>query len=118
MAITLEQHESRWLIRLEGQVTLSSGAELKGLLLEWLASGKNLELNKGRRIVQEWRTTEWPTGYPPSIVEFSFRAKEGATELTMVHSKVPAEQAESYRQGWIDFYWKPMKQYFQRKMHS
>jgi uncharacterized protein YndB with AHSA1/START domain len=81
-------------------------------------SGKNLALKKGRRIVQEWTTTEWPTGYPPSIVEFSFRAKEGATELTMVHSKVPAEQAESYRQGWIDFYWKPMKQYFQRKMHS
>lgn len=81
-------------------------------------SGKNLELKKGRRIVQEWKTTEWPTGYPPSIVEFSFRAKKGATELTMVHSRVPAEQAESYRQGWIDFYWKPMKQYFQRKMHS
>lgn len=84
----------------------------------YMFSGKNLELKKGRRIVQEWKTTEWPTGYPPSIVEFSFRAKKGATEVTMVHSRVPAEQAESYRQGWIDFYWKPMKQYFQRKMHS
>ena len=77
--------------------------------------GKYLKLEKGKRIVQEWKTTEWPEGYPPSIVEFSFRKKEGGTELTMVHSKVPAEQAEDYRQGWIDFYWNPLKEYFRKK---
>jgi len=38
--------------------------------------GKNLVLDKGKRIVQEWKTTEWPEGYPPSIVEFFFR-REG-----------------------------------------
>jgi activator of HSP90 ATPase len=78
-------------------------------------SGKNLELEKGKRIVQEWKTTEWPRNYPPSVVEFSFRAKGSGTELTMVHSKVPAEQADSYEQGWIDFYWKPLKEYFEMK---
>jgi len=72
-------------------------------------------LEKGKRIVQEWKTTEWPAGYPPSIVEFLFKEKKGGTELTMVHSKVPAEQAESYRQGWIDFYWEPLKKYFRKK---
>lgn len=77
-------------------------------------SGKNLRLEKGKRIVQEWKTTEWPD-YPPSIVEFSFEKKGNGTKLTMVHSKVPAEQAESYKQGWIDFYWKPMKKYFTKK---
>ena len=30
---------------------------------------------------------------------------------------VPAEQADSYRQGWIDFYWKPLKGYFQQMIH-
>jgi activator of HSP90 ATPase len=29
--------------------------------------GKNLELRKGTKIMQEWTTTEWPKGYPPSI---------------------------------------------------
>ena len=78
-------------------------------------SGKNLVLDEGKRIVQEWKTTKWPAGYLPSIVEFSFKAKGSGTELTMVHSNVPAKQADSYAQGWIDFYWKHMKKYFQRK---
>lgn len=78
-------------------------------------SGKNLKLEKSKRIVQEWKTTEWPEDYPPSIVEFSFREKAGGTELIMVHSKVPADQVESYRQGWIDFYWAPMKEYFTKR---
>jgi activator of HSP90 ATPase len=77
--------------------------------------GKNLELEEGMRIVQEWKTTEWPPGYPPSRVEFSFKGKGTGTELKLVHSKVPAEQADSYAKGWVDFYWKPLKEYFERK---
>jgi activator of HSP90 ATPase len=79
--------------------------------------GKNLKLESGKRIVQEWKTTEWPTDYPPSIVEFTFRQTKDGTELTMVHQNVPAEQTNSYRQGWIDFYWKPLKKYFKKKAH-
>jgi activator of HSP90 ATPase len=80
-------------------------------------SGKNLKLESGKRIVQEWKTSEWPADYPPSIVEFTFRQTENGTELTMVHQNVPAEQANSYQQGWIDFYWKPLKKYFKKKTH-
>jgi activator of HSP90 ATPase len=80
-------------------------------------SGKNLKLVPGRMIVQEWKTTEWPKAHPPSIVEFTFKRAKQGTQLTMVHSKVPAEQAGSYRQGWIDSYWKPLKKYLQQKPH-
>jgi len=78
-------------------------------------SGKNLKLEKGKRIVQEWKTTEWPAGCEPSIVEFTFKKAKKGTELTMVHSNVPAEQADSYQQGWIDSYWEPLKEYFKKK---
>ena len=74
--------------------------------------GKNLELEKGRRIVQEWQTTEWPEGAPPSIVEFTLEVSKDGTKLTMVQTRVPAEQADDYRQGWIDYYWNPLKEYF------
>ncbi len=74
--------------------------------------GKNLELEKNHRIVQEWQTTEWPDDAPPSIVEFRFEESKEGTKLTMVHSRVPEEQAEDYRQGWIDCYWDPLKEYF------
>jgi uncharacterized protein YndB with AHSA1/START domain len=78
-------------------------------------TGKNLELEKGKRIVQEWSTSEWPEGYPPSRLELTFRKVKGGTELTMVHSGVPAEQAAEYRQGWIDNYWDLLKEYFGKK---
>lgn len=78
-------------------------------------SGKNVQLERARRIVQEWQTTEWPAGAPPSRLEFTFKPKGTGTEVTMVHSKVPAGQAESYRQGWIDYYWEPLKEYFAKK---
>jgi activator of HSP90 ATPase len=73
--------------------------------------GKILELDEGRRIVQEWQTTEWPDGAPPSIAEFTFIEAPGGTRLTLVQSEVPEVQAESYRQGWIDYYWEPLKDY-------
>jgi activator of HSP90 ATPase len=80
-------------------------------------TGKNLELEKGKRIVQEWITTEWPAGYAPSRLEFTFRKVRGGTEITMTHSNIPEEQAEEYRQGWIDNYWEPLKNYFKKHKH-
>jgi len=75
-------------------------------------SGVHVELVRGHRIVQEWRTTEWPDDVKSSRVELSFTAVEGGTRLRMVHSLVPAEQADAYRQGWIDYYWNPLQAYF------
>lgn len=91
-------------------------ARVGGKFTAWdgYITGRNLELERGRRIVQEWWTTEWPAASPPSRLVWSFAAKRQGTEATLVHSKVPASQAESYRQGWIDYYWKPLKEYFQR----
>jgi uncharacterized protein YndB with AHSA1/START domain len=77
-------------------------------------SGKYLELEKGKRISHEWTTTEWPKGYPPSLVELILKPKGKKTELTMIHSKVPAEQAADYDQEWRDYYWEPMKKYFKK----
>ena len=45
MSITVVHQEPCWLIRLDGQVTLTSAPELKTLLVEWLACGKSLELD-------------------------------------------------------------------------
>ncbi len=36
-------------------------------------SGKNIELHRNSEIVQEWKTTEWPEGYPPSILKISLK---------------------------------------------
>jgi len=77
--------------------------------------GKNLELVEGKKIVQNWVTTDWPQDFPPSRLELSFKELEDKTEITMVHSDVPITQEADLRQGWIDFYWEPLKEYFKRK---
>ena len=74
--------------------------------------GVHRVLTPGKRVVQEWTTTEWPAGAPASKLELTFRAVKGGTDLRMVHSNVPAEQAAGYRQGWIDYYWSPLREYF------
>ena len=94
----------------------TGSARVGGTFTAWdgYISGVNRELVPGKKIVQDWRTTEWPDDAAPSRVEFSFKAVKGGTEVRMVHSKVPAEQADSYRQGWVDSYWTPLKAYFTR----
>ncbi|MGD0645809.1 MAG: SRPBCC domain-containing protein [Candidatus Bathyarchaeia archaeon] len=77
--------------------------------------GKYLELDDGKRIVQEWTTTDWPKDYPPSKLELTFCKVPEGTELLMVHSNVPKEQADETADGWIEWYWNPLKEYFSNK---
>ncbi len=77
--------------------------------------GKHLELERGKRILQEWTTSEWPEGSPPSLLELTLKAKGKKTELTMVHSKVPEDQVDYYAEGWKEWYWGPLKKYFADK---
>lgn len=88
--------------------------EVGGEFTAWdgYISGKNLELVPGKKIVQEWKTTEWPEGYPPSRLEITLTEKKGGTELKMVHSKVPAEQRDDYDGGWESSYWGPLRAHF------
>ena len=78
-------------------------------------TGKNLELVKGKKIVQDWKTTEFPEGYPFSKLEFTLTAKDGGTELRMTHSKVPTEQVAEYSGGWKSAYWDPLKAYLAKR---
>ncbi len=74
--------------------------------------GVHRQLVKGKKVVQDWHTTQWPEGAPDSLLTLTFKKIKGGTEIKMVHSNVPAEQADGYRQGWYDYYWNPLKAYF------
>lgn len=76
-------------------------------------TGKHLILEPGRRLVQEWATTDWPAGAAPSQLEWVFLSKAGGTEVTLTQTEVPADQAPLYSQGWFDYYWDPLKLYFE-----
>ena len=74
--------------------------------------GTTLELTPNERILQTWRTSEFPEDAPDSRVEIIFEEAAGGTKITLAHSNMPENQVDDYRQGWEDFYFKPMKEYF------
>ena len=74
--------------------------------------GSTLALELDSQIVQAWRTSEFADDDPDSLVELFLKETKGGTKLTLTHSQIPEGQADSYRQGWEDFYFKPMKAYF------
>jgi activator of HSP90 ATPase len=71
-----------------------------------------VKLQRARQILAEWKTSEWPEGYPASQLLLSFQVSDAGTLVSMVHSGVPVSQAEAYRQGWTVYYWTPLKEYF------
>jgi activator of HSP90 ATPase len=75
--------------------------------------GTHLKLEPGRRLIQEWFTSDWPKDAPPSQMEWTFAQKGDGTEVTLLQTQVPEEQAEVYRIVLADYYWEPLKQYFE-----
>jgi len=98
-----------------GKATVSQ--RVGGKMTAWngYISGKNLKLVRGKQILQEWFTTEWSEEDPVSLLDLRLVKKGGGTELTMIHSEVPARLATSFATGWRDYYWKLLKKYFQEK---
>ena len=74
--------------------------------------GMFLELEKNKRIVQAWRTAEFPAEAEDSIVEILLEEDHGKTKLTLKHTNIPKGQMDNYKTGWEDFYFKPMREYF------
>jgi uncharacterized protein YndB with AHSA1/START domain len=75
-------------------------------------SGKTLELKPSRSIVQSWRTSEFPPDAPDSRLELRFEDAPNGTRLTLLHSGLPPGQADSYKSGWREYYFAPMREYF------
>jgi len=89
-------------------------AKVGGKYTAWegYISGRTLELKPGARIVQSWRSTEFGPDDPDSRLEILLEKSARGTKVTLVHTDIPPGQAASYRKGWLDFYFTPMKEYF------
>ena len=77
-------------------------------------SGSNITLQPYGRIVQTWRTKDFPAGAIESRLEILFEKANGGARVTIIHTRIPAGQAKLYEKGWKKHYFKPMKQYFKK----
>jgi activator of HSP90 ATPase len=75
-------------------------------------TGKTLELKPYARIVQSWRTGDFADSDPDSKIELTLEAVPDGTKLTLKHTGIPSGQAESYESGWEEWYFAPMRTYF------
>jgi len=73
------------------------------------AEGENLELIPDKKIVQKWRSEDWPEGHY-STVTFEFEESEEGCKLKFTQENVPDENCKDIEEGWEDYYWKPMEE--------
>ena len=74
-------------------------------------SGSVIPLNVDQKIVLAWRADDWPPGHP-SRATFTLTRLATGTRLRLYQAGVPATHADGIRDGWIRFYWAPMKALF------
>lgn len=84
-----------------GEVSLFGGAIV----------ARNVELIPGKRVVQAWRSSDWPEGVY-SIVRFELSADGAATKLSFDQSGHPDEAESHLNEGWKQMYWTPMNALF------
>ena len=77
-------------------------------------TGSNITIQPYGRIVQSWRTKDFPAGAVDSRLEILFEKANGGTRITIIHTNIPDGQAKNYEKGWKNHYFKPMKKYFKK----
>jgi activator of HSP90 ATPase len=75
-------------------------------------SGDTVLIEKNKRIVQNWRTSDFNYNDIDSNLEIIFKPYKNGTRLTINHSNLPEGQGKNYKDGWADYYFEPMKKYF------
>lgn len=75
------------------------------------ATGKNIELDPGNKIVQSWRASDWQEGIE-SEVTYILQENNDETIIDFHQTGIPDEFYNDIKQGWEDYYWQPLKTYF------
>lgn len=69
--------------------------------------GKNIEVVKNEKLVQEWFSGKWDK---PSTVIFLLSFSGNKTTVELIHTDIPDNEADDISKGWKDYYMIPLKQ--------
>lgn len=75
-------------------------------------TGMILELDKGQRILQSWRTTDFHMDEDDSLVEIELSDTDKGCRLLLHHWNIPEGKSAKYMTGWDEHYFQPMLKYF------
>lgn len=78
-------------------------------------TGKNLLLLENKKIVQSWRSSEFPEDAADSVLSVQLHEANDLTEVELEHKDIPPGQGVQYQSAWIEFYANPMQKHFAGK---
>lgn len=96
--------------------TATASDRVDALFTAWdgYISGSNTELVPNKKIVQAWRTSEFPDDALDSTLTIELVPTHSGTELRLTHKNTPKDQEANYRKGWQEHYFEPMQRYFSK----
>ena len=97
LALTLPATIQLWTGEV-AEMSTEPGSEFS--LWEGSISGKNLEFEKGRKIVQQWYFDQ----EEPSIVTIILHPHKKGTSAELKHSNIPDEDYDNIVEGWNEAY--------------
>lgn len=99
-----------------GKATVAS-TEVGGAFTAWdgYIDGVHVALEPGRRIVQAWRTDDFPADAPESHLEVLLEPAPGGTRVTIRHADLPEGQGPAVLEGWDEWYLEPMARFFAKE---
>lgn len=74
--------------------------------------GKNIEVVKNKKLVQEWFGGNWDH---PSIVTFTLSEEKNAVKIDLLNTNVPDNEAKDIDEGWKEYFLGPLKKYLEKK---
>ena len=77
-----------------------------------VVTGHFISLDRPRKVIQSWRTSEFPSYQASSTVTLDFKPHKGETRLLITHEQIPQKLLEQFRYGWEEFYFPRMQFYF------
>ena len=83
-------------------------------------TGRTIELYPSKyKIVQSWRDNSmgWSNDYFTTITLQFVKEDDNRTRLNFTQTGIPENDTKSIEDGWEEYYWVPMKQYF-RNLNS
>lgn len=81
------------------------------VLFDGSITGEFTEMVHNERLSMKWRLKSWPAEHY-SEVKIELKEKDGETELKLTQTLVPEAEYEQTSQGWMRYYWQPIRQTF------
>jgi activator of HSP90 ATPase len=74
-------------------------------------TGKNLEFEKDKKIVQQWYFNQ----EEPSVVTIKLHPHKNGTSVELRHTNIPDEEYEDVAEGWDDSYFAALDEFYEEE---